>query len=111
TTYLLAAGQLVRNGEARIPYPGGCRIGNRGYDLHIMVWRALGCEVTEEVDHIRISGTLRGNTINFPISTVGGTENALICAAVARGDTEIRNAYVSPEVLDLILLLREMGAQ
>lgn len=111
TTYLLAAGQLVRNGEARIPYPGGCRIGNRGYDLHIMVWRALGCEVTEEVDHIRILGTLRGNTINFPISTVGGTENALICAAVARGDTEIRNAYVSPEVLDLILLLREMGAQ
>lgn len=110
TTYLLAAGQLARNGEARIPYPGGCRIGNRGYDLHIMVWRALGCRVTEETDHIHIVGDLRGNAIDFPISTVGGTENALICAAVARGDTEIRNAYVSPEVLDLILLLREMGA-
>lgn len=111
TTYLLAAGQLVRNGEARIPYPGGCRIGNRGYDLHIMVWRALGCRVTEESDHIHIVGNLRGSAIDFPISTVGGTENALICAAVARGDTEIRNAYVSPEVHDLILLLREMGAQ
>lgn len=110
TTYLLAAGQLVRNGEARIPYPGGCRIGERGYDLHIMVWQALGCRVSEEADHIHIVGELRGNAINFPISTVGGTENALICAAVARGDTEIRNAYVSPEVLDLILLLREMGA-
>lgn len=111
TTYLLAAGQLARNGEARVPYPGGCRIGNRGYDLHIMVWQALGCKVTEEENFIRIQGRLRGNVIDFPISTVGGTENALICAAVALGDTEIRNAYVSPEVLDLILLLREMGAQ
>lgn len=110
TTYLLAAGQLVRNGEARVPYPGGCRIGNRGYDLHIMVWKALGCKVTEEDQFIRIEGRLRGNMIDFPISTVGGTENALICAAVADGDTEIRNAYVSPEVHDLILLLREMGA-
>ncbi|HVK99620.1 MAG TPA: UDP-N-acetylglucosamine 1-carboxyvinyltransferase [Dongiaceae bacterium] len=111
TTYLLAAGQLARNGKARIPYPGGCKIGNRGYDLHIMVWRALGCQVTEEADCIYIQGHLRGNLIDFPISTVGGTENALICAAVALGDTEIRNAYVSPEVHDLILLLREMGAQ
>ncbi len=111
TTYLLAAGQLARNGEARVPYPGGCRIGNRGYDLHIMVWQALGCKVTEEDTFIRIEGKLKGNLIDFPISTVGGTENALICAAVAEGDTEIRNAYVSPEVLDLILLLREMGAQ
>lgn len=111
TTYLLAAGQLVRNGEARIPYPGGCKIGNRGYDLHIMVWEALGCTVTEEDDFIQITGNLRGNLIDFPISTIGGTENALICAAVAAGDTEIRNAYVSPEVLDLIQLLREMGAE
>ena len=111
TTYLLAAGQLARNGEARIPYPGGCKIGNRGYDLHIMVWQALGCVVTEEENCIHIQGRLRGNLIDFPISTVGGTENALICAAVAMGDTEIRNAYVSPEVHDLILLLREMGAQ
>lgn len=111
TTYLLAAGQLARNGEARVPYPGGCRIGNRGYDLHIMVWEALGCKVTEEDTFIRIQGRLRGSLIDFPISTVGGTENALICAAVAEGDTEIRNAYVSPEVHDLIQLLREMGAQ
>lgn len=111
TTYLLAAGQLVRNGEARIPYPGGCKIGNRGYDLHIKVWEWLGCTVKEEDDYIEIKGKLRGGLIDFPISTVGGTENALICAAVAIGDTEIRNAYVSPEVHDLILLLREMGAQ
>jgi len=111
TTYLLAAGQLARTGEAHIPYPGGCRIGNRGYDLHVMVWKALGCKVTEEESFIRVEGYLHGNQINFPISTVGGTENALICGAIAEGNSEIRNAYVTPEVHDLILLLREMGAQ
>src|SRR5690606_14007675 len=58
TTYLLAAGQLVHCGEAKVPYPGGCKIGARGYDLHIMVWRNLGCEVTELDDYIHIKGKL-----------------------------------------------------
>lgn len=110
TTYLLAAGALARNGYARVPYPGGCKIGNRGYDLHMMVWRQLGCEVVEDQDHIAVKGKLRGGTIDFPISTVGGTENALLCGAVAHGETLIRNAYVTPEVYDLIAFLREMGA-
>ena len=92
TTYLLAAGMLARNGRAHVPYPGGCKIGSRGYDLHMMVWRQLGCEVTEKNDYIEVIGDLRGGTIDFPISTVGGTENALMCAAVAKGETLIRNA-------------------
>lgn len=111
TTYLLAGGMLARNGIARIPYPGGCKIGSRGYDLHMMVWRNLGCKVEEMPDFIEVRGQLTGNVIDFPISTVGGTENALICASVATGETLIRNAYVTPEVHDLILFLREMGAQ
>ena len=111
TTYLLAAGQIVRNGRARIPYPGGCKIGARGYDLHVMVWRDLGCDVTEGDDFIEINGTFTGGSIDFPISTVGGTENALLCASVATGVTEIRNAYVTPEVDDLIAMLQQMGAQ
>lgn len=119
TTYLLAASQLVRTGVARIPYPGGCPIGGgsageRGYDLHVMVWEALGCVVSELPDHIEVRtgvGTLTGGTINFPITTVGGTENALLCASVAKGRTQIHNAYITPEVSDLIALLRRMGAQ
>jgi UDP-N-acetylglucosamine 1-carboxyvinyltransferase len=117
TTYLLAAGQLARFGIARIPYPGGCPIGGgssgaRGYDLHMMVWRALGCDVTEKDDHIEIKGKqLLGGKIRFPISTVGGTENALLCASVAHGRTEILNAYITPEIEDLITFLRRMGAQ
>lgn len=111
TTYLLAGGALARHGNARIPYPGGCKIGSRGYDLHVMVWKALGCAVEELPEYINVTGRLRGGEIDFPISTVGGTENALICASVAAGDTQIRNAYVTPEVADLIAFLREMGAK
>lgn len=117
TTYLLAAPQLVRSGIARIPYPGGCPIGpgpsgGRGYDLHIMVWRELGCTVEEREDHIEVRADrgLVGGEINFPMSTVGGTENALLCASVAKGATKILNAYITPEVDDLIRLLRRMGA-
>lgn len=111
TTYLLAAAQLARNGIARIPYPGGCKIGSRGYDLHILVWECLGCEVTECPDYIEIKGYLTGDTIDFPKSTVGGTENALLCASVASGNTKIHNAYITPEVNDLIDMLRRMGAE
>jgi UDP-N-acetylglucosamine 1-carboxyvinyltransferase len=110
TTYLLAAGALAHNGHAKVPYPGGCKIGNRGYDLHMMVWRQLGCAVEECPDYIDVRGGLTGGVIDFPISTVGGTENALMCASVASGETLIRNAYVTPEVSDLISFLREMGA-
>lgn len=111
TTYLLAGGTLAREKRARIPYPGGCKIGSRGYDLHIMVWQRLGCEVVEKENYIEVNGKLVGGEIDFPISTVGGTENALICAAVAEGETLIRNAYVTPEVIDLIEFLKEIGAE
>ncbi|EXF25345.1 UDP-N-acetylglucosamine 1-carboxyvinyltransferase [Nesterenkonia sp. AN1] len=118
TTYLLAAPQLARTGRARIPYPAGCKIGGgagggRGYDLHVMVWEALGCTVTETPSYIEITapyGGMRGGSVDFPISTVGGTENALLCAAVASGTSTIYNAYITPEIDDLIELLRRMGA-
>lgn len=110
TTYLLAASMLVREGKARVPYPGGCKIGARGYDLHMMVWEKLGCRVVEKKEYIEIIGWLKGGEINFPLSTVGGTENAIMCASVADGETYISNAYVTPEVEDLIKFLQEMGA-
>jgi UDP-N-acetylglucosamine 1-carboxyvinyltransferase len=111
TTYLLAAGQLHRQGVAYIPYPSGCKLGERKYDLHIMVWESLGCQVEENPDHIKVSGSLRGGDIYFPISTVGGTENALLCAAVAKGKSKIQNAYITPEIENLIELLTLMGAK
>lgn len=111
TTYLLAAGQILRNGRARVPYPGGCSIGPRGYDLHVMVWETLGCGVEETPEALEITGDgFVGGRIEFPLPTVGGTENALLCASVARGATEIRNAYITPEIEDLIELLSRMGS-
>lgn len=110
TTYLLAAGQLIRTGKAYVPYPGGCKIGERGYDLHVLVWERLGCQVRETENHIEVRGKLVGGQIEFPLFTVGGTENALISASVAEGTTVIKNAYISPEVEDLIAFLRHLGA-
>lgn len=117
TTYLLVAAQIMRSGMARIPYPGGCPIGvgaggGRGYDQHIMVWEAMGAQVLERADHIEVkcASGFRGAEITFTISTVGGTENALICGAIASGQTRISNAYITPEIEDLIQFLRRMGA-
>ena len=113
TTYLLVPGLIKKSGRARIPYPGGCKIGNRGYDLHIMVWEKLGAEVIESEEYIEIiapNGFKEAN-IDFPISTVGGTESALICASIISGITTIKNAYISPEVNSLIEFLRTLGVR
>ncbi len=110
TTYLLVPGLLKKTGVAKIPYPGGCKIGSRGYDLHVMVWQKMGAIVEEKPDYIEVTAKqLSAAEIDFPITTIGGTETALICGSVANGTTIIRNAYISPEVFDLIHFLRSMG--
>src|SRR5690606_20793215 len=113
TTYLLVAGLIKGSGIARIPYPGGCKIGNRGYDLHIMVWEKLGATVVEKSDYIEVSAPngFKASEINFPISTIGGTENALISASIVEGETIIKNAYISPEITSLIKFLGSLGAE
>lgn len=114
TTYLLVPGLIKKSKSAKIPYPGGCKIGDRGYDLHIMIWEKLGATVVEKPDYIEViaeKGFISGQTIDFPISTIGGTENALICASIIDGITFIRNAYISPEVQNLIDFLKSMGAE
>ena len=113
TTYLLVPGLIKRSGSARIPYPGGCKIGARGYDLHIMVWEALGATVEEKEDYIEVTAKdgFTPGQIDFPISTIGGTENALISASIINGVTTIKNAYISPEVESLIDFLRTMGVK
>ncbi|MGZ2281638.1 UDP-N-acetylglucosamine 1-carboxyvinyltransferase [Vibrio alginolyticus] len=111
TTYLLVAGQLKKSGIARIPYPGGCNIGARKYDMHIMVWESFGCVVTEKENHIEVRApdVILATNIAFPISTVGGTENALLCASIAEGTSIITNAYITPEIEDLIAFLNQCG--
>lgn len=111
TTYLLVPGLIKKSGQARIPYPGGCKIGNRGYDLHVMVWEKMGAIVEEFDDYIQVTANngFIPAEIDFPISTIGGTETALICASIAEGVTTIKNAYISPEIECLIDFLRSLG--
>ncbi len=103
---------LTRYGEARVSLPGGCAIGSRPIDLHVETMRKLGAEV--EIDQgyvIARAKRLVGERILFEKLTVGGTENALMAAVLARGTTVIENAAKEPEVVDLVHYLRAMGAQ
>src|SRR5450830_1390701 len=117
---ILVLGPLVaRFGEARVSLPGGCAIGVRPVDLHLMALEALGARIAVEKGYIhahvsrvgRGTGRLTGTTIRFPSPTVTGTENVLFAATLARGTTVIENAAREPEVEDVALLLTRMGAR
>src|SRR5262249_3052243 len=104
---------LARCGEAKVSLPGGCAIGTRPVDLHVNALESLGAEVTLENGyiHARAPKGLRGAEIVFPMVTVTGTENAMMAAALAKGDTTIVNAAREPEVIDLAQCLVAMGAR
>lgn len=104
---------LARYGEAVLPYPGGCMIGPRPVDMHLKALRTLGAEIEEREDTIlaRAPRGLTGSLVQFPHSTVGGTENALMAAVLAEGKTVIENAATEPEVIDLAQCLVKMGAE
>ncbi len=109
---LLLLGMAVAvDRRMRIPLPGGCRIGLRKHDLHVMSLRALGHEVTDDHSGIAVRpANGKAAIIAFPIATTSGTENAILAALSASGVTEIHNGHVRPEVLDFIHFLRLMGA-
>jgi len=104
---------LARYGEARVSLPGGCAIGTRPVDLHIRAMQALGAvvELADGYIQARARNGLQGGRIMFPMVSVGGTENALMAAVLARGETEIVNAAREPEITDLADCLNAMGAK
>ena len=104
---------LARYGEARVSLPGGCAIGTRPVDLHIRAMQALGAvvELADGYIQARARNGLQGGRIMFPMVSVGGTENALMAAVLARGETEIVNAAREPEIIDLADCLNAMGAK
>jgi UDP-N-acetylglucosamine 1-carboxyvinyltransferase len=109
----LMLGALVgRLRRAVVSYPGGCAIGERPIDLHLKGLSILGCEVSIHEGYVDVDATvLKGATVSFEIPTVGGTENILMAAVTAEGETVIENAAREPEVVDLALMLRKMGAR
>ncbi|WP_129135308.1 UDP-N-acetylglucosamine 1-carboxyvinyltransferase [Luteimonas sp. YGD11-2] len=102
---------LARHGAAEVSLPGGCAIGSRPVDLHIQAMQALGAEVEVEHGYIKARAQrLRGGHIEFPMPSVGATENALMAASLAAGTTIIDNAAREPEIVDLVDCLLAMGA-
>ena len=109
---LFCGPRLHRLGEAFIPDLGGCRIGDRPINYHLDILRQFGAvvEKREQGIHIRAPHGLRGTKIELPYPSVGATEQLLLTAVRAEGLTELANAAVEPEILDLIAVLQKMGA-
>jgi UDP-N-acetylglucosamine 1-carboxyvinyltransferase len=104
---------LAREGEAIVSLPGGCAIGARKVDLHMMALEQLGAkiELSEGYAHASAPNGLTGAVIEFPFVSVGATENALTAATLAKGTTVIKNAAQEPDTVDLALCLSQMGAK
>ena len=104
---------LARCGQAKVSLPGGCAIGTRPVDLHLMAMEKLGASIELEGGYVnmRAPGGLKGGRIIFPKVTVGATHNALMAASLAKGETVIENAAREPEVVDLATCLVKMGAR
>lgn len=111
---VLVLGPLVaRHGEAKVSLPGGCAIGTRPVDLHIKGLQQLGAEIELAEGYIlaRAPKGLTGAEINFAKVSVGATENLLMAAALAKGETQLINAAREPEITDLANCLVSMGAK
>lgn len=111
---ILALGPLLaRFGRAKVSLPGGCAIGSRPVDQHIKGLQAMGAEIVVEHGYIvaKTNGKLKGARITTDMITVTGTENLLMAATLAEGETVLENAAQEPEVTDLAELLISMGAQ
>jgi UDP-N-acetylglucosamine 1-carboxyvinyltransferase len=103
---------LARYGEADVSLPGGCAIGARPVDQHVKALRALGADIDVENGYIRARASrLVGVHFAFDVVSVTGTENVMMAAALARGETVIENAAREPEVCDLAEFLNAMGAK
>lgn len=103
---------LARYGEARVSLPGGCAIGSRPVDLHVQTMQRLGAKIDIDEGYVIAKAKrLVGDRILFEKLTVGGTENALMAATLAKGTTVIENAAKEPEVVDLANYLKTMGAR
>ncbi|HZH26396.1 MAG TPA: UDP-N-acetylglucosamine 1-carboxyvinyltransferase [Azospirillaceae bacterium] len=103
---------LARCGRARVSQPGGCAIGTRPVDIHLKGLQALGADVDLNEGYIEASAPrgLTGGEVKFPFPSVGATENIMMAAALARGETVIENAAREPEIVDLADCLNAMGA-
>ncbi|EON75880.1 UDP-N-acetylglucosamine 1-carboxyvinyltransferase [Lunatimonas lonarensis] len=112
-TLLILGALTTRFGQGKVPLPGGCKLGERKYDLHVMLLERLGAKVWEEENYLcaKVEGRLTGNDIYLPMRSTGATENSIICASLAEGTTTVWNPHIRPEIMDLIDMLTKMGGK
>ena len=111
-SFMVLGPLLARCGHARVSLPGGCAIGARPVDQHLKGLEALGAKVELIGGYVEARASrLRGGRVRFDVSTVNGTQNVLMAACLAEGQTRIENAACEPEVSELISVLQAMGAR
>jgi UDP-N-acetylglucosamine 1-carboxyvinyltransferase len=110
-SFLVMGPLLVRCGKAVIPLPGGCAIGQRPVDLHLKGFQAMGAEISIEKGYVHAGAPrLHGAQVYLDVPSVGATENIMMAACLAHGETVIDNAAQEPEVVDLANFLNSAGA-
>ncbi|HOJ09420.1 MAG TPA: UDP-N-acetylglucosamine 1-carboxyvinyltransferase [Clostridiales bacterium] len=111
-SFLIAGPLLARTGYAKVPLPGGCAIGTRPVDLHLKGFAALGAQINQGHGYVEVKAEkkLKGAKIYLDFPSVGATENILMAAVLAEGQTVIENAATEPEIVDLATYLISMGA-
>ena len=104
---------LTKYGKAKVSLPGGCAIGARPVDLHLFALKKLGAKIKIKNGYIlaEAKNGLKGTIIKFPSISVGATENALLAAFKSKGKSILKNCAIEPEIKDLILFLKKLGAQ
>lgn len=103
---------LARYGRARVSLPGGCAIGARPIDQHLRGFEALGADIKLERGYVELRAErLKGTTFAFDLVTVGGTQNVMMAATLAKGTTRLENVAREPEVEELARILNKMGAR
>jgi len=112
-TLLILGALTARTGAGAVPLPGGCKLGERKYDLHVQVLESLGARVWKDGNLLcaESSSGLHGAEIHLPLRSTGATENAILAATLASGTTRIWSPHMRPEMLDLIAMLKTMGAR
>ena len=111
STVILAGALIGRFREATFSYPAGCDIGARPIDLHLKAFKKLGINIDEEYGFISCScDKIKGANIDLDFPSVGTTENIILASVLAAGKTVITNAAREPEIVDLVKMLRKMGA-
>ncbi len=107
---LLAGPLLHRFGKAKVQKPGGCKIGQRPLDMHLLYLKKMGVTIEETDEEIRLSGKMHGAVVEFPYKSVGATEGALLASVYADGETIIKNPANEPEIIEQIKILQLGGA-